>query len=99
MIYTTPFEESGLGNSKLLEILEDKEGETEVDYFCELARSLRVHVHLCKREIRESGFGTPQQTLKALKKISKAFRQIRSDLVTIFNVTFSLIEVACKLAS
>ena len=24
------------------------EGETEVDYFSELARSLRVHVHICK---------------------------------------------------
>lgn len=25
------------------------EGETEVDYLCEFARSLRVHAHICKR--------------------------------------------------
>lgn len=26
------------------------EGETEVDYFCEVAKSLRIHVHICKGE-------------------------------------------------
>lgn len=142
------------------------EGETEVDYFCELARSLHVHVHICKGDgtdpksivntakrkaredgvkydrifcvfdrdnnlsgfleaiemckskkfipiisnpcfelwpylhfqIRESGFGSPQQTLKALKKLSN-FEEYDKDGVQIFNITFSLIEVACKRAS
>lgn len=141
------------------------EGETEVDYFCELARSLRVHVHICKGDgtdpksivntakrkaiedgvkydqifcvfdrdnnlsafleaiqmckskkivpivsnpcfelwpylhfqIRESGFGTPQQTLKALKKLPE-FEDYDKDGVQIFNVTFPLIETACKRA-
>lgn len=142
------------------------EGETEVDYFCELTRSLRVHVHICKGDgtdpksivntakrkakedgvkydqifcvfdrdnnpsafleafnvcksknfipivsnpcfelwpyihfqMRESGFGSPQQTLKALKKLPR-FEDYDKDGVQIFNTTFSLIETACKHAS
>lgn len=42
------------------------EGETEVDYFCELARSLRVHVHICK------GDGTdPKSIVNTAKRKSK----------------------------
>jgi hypothetical protein len=142
------------------------EGETEVDYFCELARSLRVHVHICKGDgtdpksivrtakrkakedgvkydqifcvfdrdnnlsafleaihacksknfvpivsnpcfelwpylhfqMRESGFGSPQQILKALKKLP-GLESYDKDGVQIFNVTFPLIETACKRAS
>lgn len=142
------------------------EGETEVDYFCELARSLRVHVHICKGDgtdpksivntakrkakedgvkydqifcvfdrdnnlsafleaihvcksknfipivsnpcfelwpylhfqVRESGFGSPQQILKALKKLS-GFESYDKDGVQIFNVTFPLIDIGCKRAS
>lgn len=141
------------------------EGETEVDYFSELARSLRVHVHICKGDgtdpksivntakrkakedgvkydqifcvfdrdnnlsafleaiqvckskkfvpivsnpcfelwpylhfqIRESGFGSPQQILKALKKLP-GFEDYNKDGVQIFNVTFPLIDTACKRA-
>ena len=141
------------------------EGETEVDYFSEFARSLRVHVHICKGDgtdpksivntakrkakedgvkydqifcvfdrdnnlsafleaiqmckskkyvpivsnpcfelwpylhfqIRESGFGTPQQTLKALKKLP-GFEGYDKDGVQIFNATSPLIEIACKRA-
>lgn len=142
------------------------EGETEVDYFCELARTLRVHVHICKGDgtdpksivntakrkakddgvkydqifcvfdrdnnpsafleaihlckskkfvpiisnpcfelwpylhfqMRESGFGSPQQALKALKKLS-GFENYDKDGVQIFNNTFHLMEMACKRAS
>ncbi len=142
------------------------EGETEVDYFCELARNLRVHVHICKGDgtdpksivntakrkakedgvkydqifcvfdrdnnllafleaiqmckskkivpivsnpcfelwpylhfqLRESGFGSPQQILKALKKLP-GFEDYDKDGVQIFNVTFPLIDTACKWAS
>lgn len=142
------------------------EGETEVDYFCELARNLRVHVHICKGEgtdprsifntakrkakgdgvkydaifcvfdrdndyssfleaielckakkfipivsnpcfelwlflhfqIRESGFGNPQQMLKALKKFPE-FYKYNKDGVHAFNSTYHLIEVACKHAA
>lgn len=141
------------------------EGETEVDYFCELARSLRIHVHICKGDgtdpksivntakrkaqeegekydqifcvfdrdnnssafleaiqmckskkfipivsnpcfelwpylhfqMRESGFGTPQQTLIALKRLP-GFENYDKDGVQIFNTTFPLIETACKRA-
>lgn len=42
------------------------EGETEVDYFCELARSLRVHVHICK------GDGTdPKSIVNTAKRKAK----------------------------
>jgi len=142
------------------------EGETEVDYLCELARSLRIHVHICKGDgtdpksivntakrkskedgvkydkvfcmfdrdndlssfleaielcksrqfipiisnpcfelwpylhfqMRESGFGSPQQMLKALKKLPE-FAEYDKDGVQIFNTTFHLIEMACKRAS
>lgn len=142
------------------------EGETEVDYFSELAKSLRVHVHICKGDgtdpksivntakrkakedgvkydqifcvfdrdnnpsafleaihvckskkfvpivsnpcfelwpylhfqMRESGFGSPQQIMKALKKLS-GFEDYDKDGVQIFNATFPLIDTACKRAS
>jgi RloB-like protein len=142
------------------------EGETEVDYLCELARSLRIHVHICKGDgtdpksivntakrkskedgvkydkifcvfdrdndqssfleaielcksrkfiaivsnpcfelwpylhfqIRESGFGGPQQMLKALKKLP-GFENYDKDGVQIFNVTIHFIDMACKRAS
>lgn len=132
------------------------EGETEVDYFCELARSLRVHVHICKGDgthpksivntakrkakedgvkydqifcvfdrdnnlpafleaiqmckskkfipivsnpcfelwpylhfqIRESGFGSPQQILKALKKLP--ILKITTKMVCKFSMSLSL---------
>lgn len=141
------------------------EGETEVDYFCELARSLRVHVHICKGDgtdpksivntakrkakedgvkydqifcvfdcdnnlsgfleaiqvckskkfipivsnpcfevwlylhfnMRESGFGSSQLTLKALRKLPE-FENYEKDGVQIFNVTFPMIDTACKRA-
>ncbi len=142
------------------------EGETEVDYLCELAKSLRIHVHICKGDgtdpksivntakrkskedgvkydkifcvfdrdnslssfleaielcksrkfipivsnpcfelwpylhfqMRESGFGSPQQMIKALKKLP-GFEAYDKDGVEIFNITFQLIDVACKRAS
>jgi hypothetical protein len=142
------------------------EGETEVDYLCELARSLRIHVHICKGDgtdpksivntakrkskedgvkydkifcvfdrdndssafleaielcksrkfipivsnpcfelwpylhfqVRESGFGSPQQMVKALKKLS-GFENYDKDGVQIFNTTIHLIDMACKRAS
>ena len=142
------------------------EGETEVDYLCELARSLRIHVHICKGDgtdpksivntakrkskedgvkydkifcvfdrdndlsafleaielcksrkfipivsnpcfelwpylhfqMRESGFGSPQQMLKALKKLP-GFEDYDKDGVQIFNATIHLIDMACKRAS
>ncbi len=142
------------------------EGETEVDYLCELARSLRIHVHICKGDgtdpksivntakrkskedgvkydkifcvfdrdndfsafleaielcksrkfvpiisnpcfelwpylhfqIRESGFGSPQQMLKALKKMP-GFENYDKDGVQIFNATIHFIDMACKRAS
>lgn len=142
------------------------EGETEVDYLCELARSLRIHVHICKGDgtdpksivntakrkskedgvkydkiycvfdrdndlsafleaielcksrkfipivsnpcfelwpylhfqIRESGFGSPQQMLKALKKFP-GLEDYDKDGVQIFNATRHLIDMACKRAS
>ena len=55
----------------------------------------RLYLHF---QIRESGFGSPQQTLKALKKLSK-FEDYDKDGIQIFKGTFSLIEVACKRAS
>lgn len=142
------------------------EGETEVDYLCELARSLRIHVHICKGDgtdpksivntakrkskedgvkydkifcvfdrdndlsafleaielcksrkfvpiisnpcfelwpylhfqIRESGFGSPQQMLKALKKLPR-LEDYDKDGVQIFNATSHLIDIACKRAA
>jgi len=142
------------------------EGETEVDYLCELARSLRIHVHICKGDgtdpksivntakrkskedgvkydkifcvfdrdndlsafleaielcksrkfvpitsnpcfelwpylhlqIRESGFGSPQQMLKALKKLP-GLEDYDKDGVKIFNATTHLIDIALKRAS
>lgn len=142
------------------------EGETEVDYLCELARSLRIHVHICKGDgtdpksivntakrkskedgvkydkifcvfdrdndlsafleaielcksrkivpivsnpcfelwpylhfqIRDSGFGSPQQMVKALKKLPGC-ENYEKDGVQIFNATFHLIDMACKRAS
>jgi len=142
------------------------EGETEVDYLCELARSLRIHVHICKGDgtdpksivntakrkskedgvkydkifcvfdrdndlsafleaielcksrkfipiisnpcfelwpylhfqIRESGFGSPQQMLRALKKLP-GLENYDKDGVQIFNATIHFIDMACKRAS
>jgi len=142
------------------------EGETVVDYLCEIARSLRIHVHICKGDgtdpksivntakrkskedgvkydkifcvfdrdndlsgyleaielckskkyvpvvsnpcfelwpflhfqIRESGFGNPQQMVKALKRLP-GFENYDKDGVQIFNATFHLIDTACKRAS
>jgi hypothetical protein len=142
------------------------EGETEVDYLCELARSLRIHVHICKGDgtdpksivntakrkskedgvkydkiycvfdrdndlsafleavelcnskkfvpivsnpcfelwpylhfqLRESGFGGPQQMIKALKKLP-GFEEYDKDGVQIFNTTIHLLDIACKHAS
>ncbi len=133
------------------------EGETEVDYLCEFARSLRVHAHICKGDgtdpksivntakrkskedgvkydqifcvfdrdnessafieaialcrarkfipivsnpcfeiwpflhfqFRESGFGNPQQMLKALKKLP-GFEDYDKDGVQIFKSTVDL---------
>ena len=48
-------------------------------------------------QIRESGFGSSQQALKALKKLP-GFGDYDKDGVQIFNVTFPLIETACKRA-
>jgi hypothetical protein len=141
------------------------EGETEVDYLSELARSWRIHVHICKGDgtdpksivntakrrckegvkydqifcvfdrehngsafleaidlckaqrfnwivsnpcfelwpflhfqMRETGFGGPQQMIKALKRILR-FEDYDKDGAQIFRDTFSLIEVACQRAS
>ena len=142
------------------------EGETEVDYLCELARSLRIHVHICKGDgtdpksivntakrkskedgvkydkifcvfdrdndlsafleaielckskkfvpivsnpcfelwpylhfqMRESGFGSPQQMLKALKKLP-GFENYDKDGVKIFTRTQYFIDTACQNAS
>ncbi len=142
------------------------EGETEVDYLCELARSLRIHVHICKGDgtdpksivntakrkskddgvkydkvfcvfdrdndlsaflkavelckfsnfipivsnpcfelwpylhfqMRESGIGSPQQMIKALKKLP-GFENYDKDGVEIFNTTRHLINTACKNSS
>jgi hypothetical protein len=142
------------------------EGETEVDYLCELARSLRIHVHVCKGDgtdpksivntakrkskedgvkydkifcvfdrdndlsafleavelcksrkfiaivsnpcfelwpylhfqMRESGIGSPQQMIKALKKLP-GFENYDKDGVQIFNTTIHFIDMACKRAS
>lgn len=42
------------------------EGETEVDYLCEFARNLRIHVHICK------GDGTdPKSIVNTAKRKSK----------------------------
>jgi hypothetical protein len=139
------------------------EGETERDYFCELARIFRVHAHICKGDgtdpksivntakrkakedgvkydqifcvfdrdnqpsvfievielckskkfipivsnpcfelwpflhfqMRESGFGSPQQMLKALKKFP-GFEDYDKDGVQIFKSTVHLVDVACK---
>jgi RloB-like protein len=137
------------------------EGETEVDYFCELARDLRIHAHICKGDgtdpksivntakrkskedgirydkiffvfdrdndlsafleaielcnsknfipivsnpcfelwpflhfqLRDSGFGSPRQMLKALKKLPD-FVEYDKDGVQIFTCTHHLIETA-----
>lgn len=142
------------------------EGETEVDYLSELARSLRIHVHICKGDgtdpksivntakrkareggvkydkifcvfdrdndlsayleaielcrskkivpvvsnpcfelwpylhfqMRESGFGAPQQMVKALKKLP-GFEDYDKDGVQIFNITVHLVDMASKRAS
>ncbi len=142
------------------------EGETEVDYLSELARSLHIHAHICKGDgtdpksivntakrkskedgvkydkifcvfdrdndpsafleaieicksrkfipivsnpcfelwpylhfqMRESGFGNPQQMIKALKKLP-GFENYDKDGVEIFNATIHLIDKACKHAS
>lgn len=44
------------------------EGETEVDYLCELARSLRIHVHICK------GDGTDPKSI-----VNTAKRKLKED--------------------
>ena len=49
-------------------------------------------------QIRESGFGTPQQMRKALK-ILPGFEDYNKDGVQIFNASYHLINVACKRAS
>ena len=48
--------------------------------------------------MRESGFGGPQQMLKALKKLP-LFKDYDKDGVQIFDATYPLIETACKRAS
>jgi hypothetical protein len=142
------------------------EGETEVDYLSEFARSLRIYAHVCKGDgtdpksivntakrksredgvkydqifcvfdrdnqpsafieaialckarkfipivsnpcfeiwpflhfqFRESGFGSPQQMIKALKKLS-GFEDYEKDGVQIFKTTAHLVDDACKHAS
>jgi RloB-like protein len=142
------------------------EGETEVDYLCELARILRVHAHICKGngtdpksivntaiqkskedgvkydeifcvfdkdnnhsaylkaidicksrnfvpivsnpcfelwpylhfQFRNSGFGSPQEVLKALKKLPN-FGRYDKDGVFMFNFTHHLLDTACKNAT
>ena len=142
------------------------EGESERDYLSELARSWRIHVHICKGDgtdpksivntakrklkedgvkydkifcvfdidnnlsdyleavelcrskkfipivsnpcfelwiflhfqIRESGFGSPQQMIKVLRKCPR-FENYDKDGVQIFNDTIHLIEAVCKNAS
>jgi hypothetical protein len=49
-------------------------------------------------QMRESGFGTPQQMLKALKKCTR-FENYDKDGVQIFNDSIHLIETACRNAS
>lgn len=44
------------------------EGETEVDYLCELARSLRIHVHICR------GDGTDPKSI-----VNTAKRKLKED--------------------
>ena len=140
------------------------EGETEVDYLSELARSFRIHVHIIKGEgtdprsivntakekskemkydgvfcvfdrdndfpafsngielcrskkfipivcnpcfelwpylhfkPRETGFGGPQQMLRALRKLP-GFCDYDKDGVQIFNATCHLIDTGCRNAS
>lgn len=52
-----------------------------------------LHFHM-----RESAFGGPQQMIKALKKMP-GFKDYDKDGVQIFNVTFHLVDQACKHAS
>jgi hypothetical protein len=49
-------------------------------------------------QMRESGFGSPQQMLKALKKLP-GFENYDKDGVQIFNATIHFIDMACKRAS
>lgn len=49
-------------------------------------------------QMRESGFGNPQQMIKALKKLPE-FENYDKDGVQIFNTTIRLIDTACKRAS
>ena len=57
------------------------EGETEVDYFSELARNLRVHVHICKgdgTDPKEDPFTNVHLLIKrffALKEMQNYFEQ------------------------
>lgn len=71
------------------------EGETGVDYLCELARSLRIHVHICK------GDGTdPKSIVNTAKRKSKEDGvKYDKDGVQIFNATIHFIDMACKRAS
>lgn len=139
------------------------EGETEVDYLSEVARHLRIHVHICKGDgtdpksivntakrktkedgvrydnvycvfdrdndltaflaaielckqkkyihivsnpcfelwpflhyhVRESGFGSPVEMQKALKRCP-GFSKYDKDGVQIFTSTFERIDIACK---
>lgn len=142
------------------------EGETEVDYLCAFAKSLRIHAHICKGDgtdpksivntakrkskedgirydrifcvfdrdhqpsafaeaielckfkkftpivsnpcfeiwiflhfqLRESGFGDPEQVLKSLKKLP-GLEDYDKDGVQIFQSTVHLMDIACKRAS
>lgn len=49
-------------------------------------------------QLRETGFGGPQQMLKALKKLP-GFSSYDKDGVQIFNSTHGLVDTACKNAS
>ena len=49
-------------------------------------------------QIRESGFGSAQQMLRALKKLPE-FENYDKDGVQIFNATLHFIDTACKRAS
>ncbi len=49
-------------------------------------------------QLRETRFGTPQQVVKALKKMH-GFSEYDKDGVQVFNSTYHLIETGCKNAS
>ncbi|CCB87327.1 putative uncharacterized protein [Parachlamydia acanthamoebae UV-7] len=66
-----------------------------VPIICNPCFELWPYLHF---QLRESGFGSPQQMLKSLKKIPQ-FADYEKDGVQIFNSTNHLINTACKNAS